>query len=206
MTMTTENPQSTTTDAPAESPGALELSRERRDLLDVLAKHRDFLIGTVTDLTDEQAASRPTVSELSIGGIIKHVTETEQQWATFMTGGVEAFASADWADVDWEALSSGGEIPAEVMEQWKNGFRLVEGETLASVLDRYAEVAAATDHLVATLPSLDQEYPLPEAPWFEQGASWSVRRCIVHIVAETSQHAGHADIIRETIDGRKSMG
>ena len=59
---------------------------------------------------------------------------------------------------------------------------------------------------MATLPSLDQEYALPEAPWFEPGASWSVRRCIVHIVAETAQHAGHADIIRESIDGRKSMG
>ncbi len=205
MTMTTENPQSTTTDAPAESPGAPELSRERRDLLEVLAKHREFLIGTATDLTDEQAASRPTVSELSIGGIIKHVAETEQHWANFMAGNGEA-SGDESVEVDWEALSAGGEIPAEVMEQWKNGFRLVEGETLASVLDRYAEVAAATDRLVATLPSLDQEYPLPEAPWFEQGASWSVRRCIVHIVAETSQHAGHADIIRESIDGRKSMG
>ena len=206
MTTTTEHTAHTSTDATAEPTGAPELSRERRDLLDVLTTHREFLIGTATDLTDAQAAARPTVSELSIGGIIKHVAETEQHWANFMAGAGEDSTGDDSVEVDWDAVSSGGEIPAEVLAKWKDGFRLVEGETLASVLDRYAEVAAATDRLVATLPSLDQEYPLPEAPWFEQGASWSVRRCIVHIVAETAQHAGHADIIRESIDGRKSMG
>jgi Protein of unknown function (DUF664) len=56
------------------------------------------------------------------------------------------------------------------------------------------------------LPSLDASHPLPEAPWFEPGAHWSARRALIHIVAETAQHAGHADIIRETIDGAKSMG
>jgi hypothetical protein len=206
MTITTEFPTDTTAAADASSASGPELSRERRDLLDVLAKHREFLVGTATDLSDEQASTRSTVSELSIGGVIKHVAETEQQWANFMTGGVEAFTGDDWTDVDWESISSGGEIPAEVQERWKDGFRMVEGETLGSILAHYAEVATNTDHLVATLPSLDTEYALPDAPWFESGAAWSVRRCIVHIVAETSQHAGHADIIRETIDGRKSMG
>ena len=53
---------------------------------------------------------------------------------------------------------------------------------------------------------LDADYPLPEAPWFEPGARWSVRRVVLHVIAETSQHAGHADIIRETLDGQKTMG
>jgi hypothetical protein len=205
MTITTE---STTAHTSAETTSGPpdELSRERRDLLDLLDTHRRFLIRTTLDLTDDQATSRPTVSELSIGGIIKHVAETEHQWSTFMTGGVDAFDSEAWTDIDWEAIAAGAELPPEVQEQLANGFRLVEGETLESALARYEEVAARTDHLVATLPSLDAEYPLPEAPWFEPGASWSVRRCIVHIVAETAQHAGHADIIRETIDGRKTMG
>ena len=48
--------------------------------------------------------------------------------------------------------------------------------------------------------------PLPEAPWYEPGASWSARRVLLHLIAETSQHAGHADIIREAIDGAKTMG
>jgi uncharacterized damage-inducible protein DinB len=54
--------------------------------------------------------------------------------------------------------------------------------------------------------SLQPGETLPEAPWFEKGASWSVRRTLLHIIAETAQHAGHADILREAIDGQKTMG
>ena len=46
--------------------------------------------------------------------------------------------------------------------------------------------------------------PLPKAPWFEENASWSARRVFVHIIAETAQHSGHADIIRESLDGAKT--
>ena len=74
------------------------------------------------------------------------------------------------------------------------------------MLAEYDQVAARTDQLVASLPSLDVSQPLPEAPWFEPGGRWTARRVFVHIVAETAQHAGHADIIRETIDGAKTMG
>ena len=79
-------------------------------------------------------------------------------------------------------------------------------ETLVGILADYDEVAQRTDELVASLPSLDASQPLPEAPWFPPGARRSARRVFLHIVAETAQHAGHADIIRETIDGSKTMG
>ena len=83
---------------------------------------------------------------------------------------------------------------------------MLEGETLAGLLEDYDEVARRTDQIVATLPDLDVSHPLPEAPWFESGARWSARRVLLHVIAETSQHAGHADIIRESLDGSKSMG
>jgi hypothetical protein len=82
---------------------------------------------------------------------------------------------------------------------------MVEGETLAGLLEGYERVAARTDELVLTL-DLDAAHPLPEAPWFEPGAVWSVRRVLLHVIAETAQHAGHADIIRESLDGQKTMG
>jgi hypothetical protein len=85
-------------------------------------------------------------------------------------------------------------------------FRLLPGETLAGVLADYAEAARDTDELVATLPDLDAAQPLPRAPWYEPGARWSARKVVIHILAETAQHAGHADIIRESLDGAKSMG
>ena len=45
---------------------------------------------------------------------------------------------------------------------------------------------------------------MPDAPWNEPGAVRSVRRVLIHVIAETAQHAGHADILRETLDGQKS--
>ena len=81
-----------------------------------------------------------------------------------------------------------------------------EVETLYSLLAEFDSVARTTDELVERLPDLDASQPLPQAPWFEPGARWSARRTILHILAETSQHAGHADIIREALDGQKTMG
>ena len=165
------------------------MTGERADLLESLAKHRYFLRYTVRDLTDDQARQRTTVSELSLGGLIKHVTITEHQWARFIADGPSA--------ISWENADAGA---------WSDGFRMLAGETLASLLDAYAQVARRTGELVATLPDLDAAHPLPEAPWFEPGAHWSARRVLLHVIAETAQHAGHADIIRESLDGAKSMG
>jgi len=163
---------------------------ERADLLETLAKHRYFLRYTVRDLTDEQATQRTTVSELSLGGLIKHVTLTEQQWINFILEGPSAMG-------DWEENS---------LEDWSAGFHMLTGETLAGLLEGYEQVARRTDELVRTLPDLDLSHPLPEAPWFEPGARWSARRVLLHVIAETAQHAGHADIIRESLDGAKTMG
>jgi uncharacterized damage-inducible protein DinB len=162
---------------------------ERADFLDTLAKHRFFLRFTVRDLTDEQAVQHTTASALSLGGLIKHVAAVEHGWLNFVLGGAEAM-SAGTGDA-WA---------------WASQFQMQPGETLASLLDHYAEVAKRTDEIVATLPDLDASHPLPEAPWFEPGASWSARRVLLHVIAETAQHAGHADIIRESLDGAKTMG
>lgn len=173
------------------------LSRERRDLLEVLETHRDFLRQTARGLSDDDARRRSTVSALTVGGIIKHVAQVEQAWAQFMAGGGHPMSAVD---IDWSNPD-----PA-LFAQYEEGMMLLPDESLAGVLAEYERVAAATDDLVRTLPDLDAEYPLPDAPWFEAGASWSVRRAVTHVVAETAQHAGHADIIREAIDGQKSMG
>ncbi|GII22389.1 DinB family protein [Planosporangium mesophilum] len=164
---------------------------ERADLLDALAKHRFFLRNTTRDLTDEQAARRTTVSELCLGGIVKHVTDVERNWVKFILGGPSEMPS--WTD-------------DAALQRHADSFRVLPGETLAGLLDEYDAVARRTDELVETLPDLDASHPLPEAPWNPPGLHWSARRVLLHIIAETSQHAGHADIIREALDGAKSMG
>ena len=173
-------------------------STERADILETLAKHRDLFRHTVQGLTDEQASTRTTASELTLGGLIKHVAGVERQWAAFVVDGPAA-GGIDWANIDWS------NPPPEVQE-YADGFRLVDGETLESALAEYDAAAAATDALVESVASLDDSHELPAAPWFPPGARWSARRVFLHIVAETSQHAGHADIIRESLDGQKSMG
>ena len=162
---------------------------ERADLLDALAKHRELLLHTVEGLTDEQAAATPTASELCLGGLIKHVARMESRWQGFTTEGPAAMAMDEHSYADHA-----------------NSFRMLPGETLASIVEAYGEVARRTDELITSLPDLDASQLLPEAPWFEPGARWTARRVFLHIIAETTQHAGHADILRETIDGQKSMG
>ncbi|MGW0608355.1 DinB family protein [Streptomyces sp. NPDC002644] len=173
--------------------GTDTLTGERADLVEVLRRHRAFLRTTTDGLTDDQARQRTTVSELCLGGLIKHVAAVEKGWAEFILEGPAAMGDFEnMTESDW------AERAAE--------FRLLPEETLAGVLDAYAEVAARTDALVASLPDLDASHPLPKAPWFEEDARWSARRTLLHIIAETAQHAGHADIIREGLDGAKTMG
>jgi Protein of unknown function (DUF664) len=171
-------------------PDAERESTECEDLLQALDVHRGFLRQTVAGLTDRQASRRTTVSELCLGGLIKHVTLVERAWASFITDGPAAMGGA----------SEGA------MHDHAAGFRMADGDTVAGLLAAYDEVATRTDGLVASLPSLDASHPLPDAPWFEPGARWTARRVVVHVIAETAQHAGHADIIRESLDGARSMG
>jgi uncharacterized damage-inducible protein DinB len=172
--------------------GEQTLTGERADLAETLAKHRNFLTYTARDLTDEQAATRTTVSELTIGGIIKHVTAVERNWARFIAEGPGPTAT-NWRD------------PA-VLQAHRDSFTMLPGETLSSLISDYEAASAASDELLAALPDLDASHPLPEAPWNPPGARWSARRVFLHLMAETSQHAGHADIIRESMDGSKTMG
>jgi len=72
---------------------ATELDAERSDLLAMLAQHRQFLRYTTRDLTDDQARARTTVSELTLGGLIKHVSDVERGWARFIVEGAPRSAS-----------------------------------------------------------------------------------------------------------------
>jgi len=167
--------------------------QERADLLEALGTHRHFLRHTVRDLTDEQARQRTTASELTLGGLIKHVANIEKGWADFVVDGPSALG-------DFSAMTEAD------FARWTDQFKLLPDETLAGVLEDYAKVAQRTDELVASLPDLNVSHPLPKAPWFPPDATRSARRVFLHIIAETAQHAGHADIIRESLDGAKSMG
>ena len=182
---------------------ATALDAERADLLAELALARANLINTTQGLTDEQAGERPTASALCLGGLIKHVAAGEEGWMRFVLEGPSALDYTMPDGVTWEQFLAGTarEYPAWAIRR-QNEFQMLPGDTLAGVVARYRRAAARTDEIVATIPDLSATQPLPVAPWHEPGGRHSVRRVLLHLIAETTQHAGHADILRETIDGR----
>jgi uncharacterized damage-inducible protein DinB len=160
------------------------LTDESALLLAYIAQQRDGLRNAAFGLTDEQARLTPTAGTLSIGGLIKHVANTEQHW------------------VDIALNQERARERAEQEQDYADGFRLREDETLAGALAAYAEVAAETEAAFAGV-ELDRPVPVPKGvPWFPDDVeAWSVRWVLLHILEETARHAGHADIVRESIDG-----
>lgn len=178
---------------------------ERADLIAALATARAALTNTVRGLSDEQAGERPTASALCLGGLIKHVASIEEGWLRFVVDGPSALRhdlpdGVTWADI---AAGTAREFPQWMIDH-QNDFLMLPGETLAGVVERYEQVAAQSEKIIASVPDLSATHPLPEAPWHEPGAVRSVRRVLTHVIAETAQHAGHADILRETLDGQTS--
>jgi uncharacterized damage-inducible protein DinB len=158
---------------------------ERDGLLAYLAHQRDLMRVAAYGLTDEQARLTPTASTLSVGGLVKHVAFVERNW------------------IDIVLQRPGGQSVAAYAEN----FRLGENETLASVLARYDEAAKETESVIASIPDLNTPVPKPtDVPWFPQEVTaWSVRWVLLHLIQETARHAGHADIIRESIDGATAI-
>lgn len=95
------------------------------------------------------------------------------------------------------------QAPFDPEADWGENFRFRPHDTLSGVLDRYQRTTAETDAIVAGIADLGQSVPIPQdTPWFPaEQKSWSVRWVLLHLIVETARHAGHADVIRETIDG-----
>ena len=159
------------------------LTDEREALLAFLGQQRDALRYAAHGLSDELASTRSTVSELTLVGLIKHAALVERAWTTFLTtGDTTVFAPED---------------------DWSDGFRLVEGETLADVVAFSEEQARQTEKIVGDVGDLGASLP-PTAdvvPWIPAGIVWTPRYVLLHLIEETARHAGHADIVRESIDG-----
>jgi uncharacterized damage-inducible protein DinB len=158
---------------------------ERGALLSFLEEQRGGIRRALLGLTEEQAASKPSASDLSLSGLLKHVAEVEQGW-----------------------IARAKEEPPAVhrdQSNWHECFVLVEGETVESQLAYWEKVAAETEAYIRSVPSLDDTFPLPNDPWFPPEGRVSVRWTALHLIRETARHAGHADIIRESLDGKTAF-
>ncbi|MGK2869412.1 MAG: DinB family protein [Mycobacterium sp.] len=165
------------------------IADERAGLKEYVAAQQYAFHAIAFGLTDEQARSAPSVSSLSIGGLIKHVTSCQAGW-------MERVAAAP-------DMTEGDKRPMEEQAaDYGDEFMMGEDETLAQILEKFDKQNAETLRLIVTA-DLGAAVPIPQhVPWFPKDVpAWSVRWVIFHMIEELARHAGQGDIIRESIDG-----
>ena len=157
---------------------------ERDALVKYIKVQRDALKASVFGLDRGQATSTPSASALNLAGLIKHAVLTERGWVAGRIGG------RDVGEPDYEGT-----------------FRLREDESVEDVLALADEIGRETEEIVKGLPDLDYKVPVPKGvPWFPDDLEyWTARWVLLHVIEELARHAGHADIVRETIDGANAF-
>ena len=162
---------------------------ERAGLREYLAAQQYAFHAIAYGLTDEQARATPSVSALSVGALIKHVTNCQRGWMQRVAAAPE-LCERDKRPRDSQAAD------------YQNEFVMRTDETLADLLAAFDKQNAETMGLLESV-DLGAAVPVPhDVPWFPSDvAAWSVRWVFFHMIEELARHAGHGDIIRESIDG-----
>ncbi|WP_327088765.1 DinB family protein [Nonomuraea sp. NBC_01738] len=132
---------------------------------------RERVVEKAGGLSDEEARASGVASGTNLMWLVKHLAVAEMNWFTYMYSGSE--------------VGKYGPHP------------LAEGDTLDSVLASYRDAAKLSDEIIAGCQDLDT---LAARVW-PGDPGRSMRWILVHMVEETARHAGHADILREQIDG-----
>jgi uncharacterized damage-inducible protein DinB len=170
----------------ARSPGTSACGRRGRTLLGFLDYQRATLAWKCSGL--DPAGLRVTVaaSSITLGGLLKHLAYVEDDWFSRWLHGQDRqppWDTVDWkADPDWDWYSAAEDTPERLFALWRDAVgrsRSLVAEALADGgLDRLAR----------------RTWPDGRAP--------SLRWILVHMVEEYARHNGHADLIRESVDGR----
>jgi Protein of unknown function (DUF664) len=161
---------------------------ERDSLLEFLKFHHAAFVAVANGLTDDQARSTPTVSTLSIGGLIKHVTVVAYAWTQQVVAEPKRLQNDPWSLVG-------------MMSHREEQHVMRDDESLAELLAVLHAQAAATLRAFSEI-DLDMTIVVPEhVRSVCEGAHWTARWALMNINEEMARHAGHADLIRESIDG-----
>lgn len=150
---------------------------EAAEIVGMLHNQRQLLRATARGLTDAQGRERSTVSELTIGGLLNHAAATERFW-------MDVFA----------------ERPVEFNFD-PSQYLMPEDATIDGLIAAHVQVEEATARTVEELGDLGKMVELPKFPWSGETETWPRRRILFHLLREIAHHCGHADIIREAIDG-----
>lgn len=149
---------------------------------------------TAQGLTDEQARSTPTASGLSIAGLIVHGAQVVNNWLIQVKDPTREVGEDDYRTVNEKlgltAMFDGSALP---------DLDITEAVAIFDkVIDGIEEARAAVDDAGTDLGT---EVPMPYNPWMPNDFTMTVRWILWHLGTEIARHAGHADIIRESIDG-----
>jgi uncharacterized damage-inducible protein DinB len=156
---------------------------DRDALLAFLDQQRQAVRLATYGLGEDEARVVPGPGPLGLGGLVKHLTAVERSWTGTLL-----------------------ERPPVRRGDRRQLFRMEPDETLAGLLEEYRQACAATDAAVAADPDLDRPVPAPTVSWLPDGVeAWSVRWVLLHLITETARHAGHADRVREALDGATAM-
>lgn len=147
---------------------------ERTTLAAYLDYHRATLLGKVADLTDEQAKASPVPSGTSLFGLVSHLVTVERWWFAKVIGGLDV--EFPWTEEDPDA-----------------DFRGPDGATLADVVAAY-KTECERSRVILADADLDTVVT-------GERAGRNVRYVVVHMIEETARHNGHADLLRELVDG-----
>ncbi len=157
---------------------------ERAILREFLDYQREDLIGKLEGLTETQVRMTPTASSLSLLALVKHSGIWERRWFQIVVAGRTVREDLPEA-TDEESADSDPTV------------RLADEDNIESVIANYREQIAASNEI---LDSFDLDAPCVLSDMVDKNVRWVA----VHMIEETARHAGHADIIRETIDGSRS--
>lgn len=162
---------------------------EAATLIGFLDYQRATLEWKCRGLTDEQLRVALPPSTMTLGGLLKHLACVEDGWFTQVAAGQpdpEPWGSVDWdADPDWEWRTAADDSPEELMALWES----CVSRSRANLAAAYAGGPDAR----STVPWMNGEPP-------------ALRRLMVDVIEEYARHTGHADLIRESIDGLVGEG
>ena len=157
---------------------------EREALLGFLDRQRAAVRNAAYGLTEQQARLKPSASALSVAGLLRHLAAVERNWKGLIR---QEHEGAD------HATHLASFEPAEA--------------TIAELLADYERAAKETDEAILAVKDLNELVPIPKsAPQFPKVyEAFTVRWGLVHLIEETARHAGHADVVRESIDGAQAV-
>lgn len=167
---------------------AAQVTDERELLAGFLRQQQDAFRNAAFGLTDEQAGTRVARSALTVGSLVKHAAGVQYGWRLR----IESAPEPPTYPMTFE----------EARRVFEEEHQWLPGDTLAAAIERLDAESEATLAAIRSA-DLDAAVPVPhDAPWFPRDVErWSVRWVVLHLIEELARHAGHADLIREGIDG-----